>query len=217
MTRCSSIRRFARTGDKRSQPGQPDTFVPDSVNRIAAVAATRHFRPLPRLASSQAPSSLRTNGHLPFQAKGAGHSNRRRRISAPRSVEIPRAARDDTNGAVAGAAGACSRPDAEWRSALRDRRASHGVLRDMPPACRSSNPRGFSPTRIRQNERARMGPLSWRKGWDSNPRYRRIGTPDFESGAFDHSATLPESAASTPFCSFDCLRIGFGITFASLT
>ena len=33
----------------------------------------------------------------------------------------------------------------------------------------------------------------WRKGWDSNPRYRRIGTPDFESGAFDHSATSPGS------------------------
>ena len=33
----------------------------------------------------------------------------------------------------------------------------------------------------------------WRKGWDSNPRYRRIGTPDFESGAFDHSATFPRA------------------------
>ncbi len=35
-------------------------------------------------------------------------------------------------------------------------RASTG---DMPPACRSSNPRGFSPTRIRQKQRALAGPL----------------------------------------------------------
>src|SRR5882672_1679113 len=36
--------------------------------------------------------------------------------------------------------------------------------------------------------------ILWRKGWDSNPRYRRIGTPDFESGAFDNSATFPCSS-----------------------
>ena len=32
----------------------------------------------------------------------------------------------------------------------------------------------------------------WRKERDSNPRYRRTCTPDFESGAFDHSATTPQ-------------------------
>src|SRR5882672_3443606 len=31
----------------------------------------------------------------------------------------------------------------------------------------------------------------WRKGWDSNPRYGKNRTPDFESGAFDRSATFP--------------------------
>ena len=33
--------------------------------------------------------------------------------------------------------------------------------------------------------------VSWRRGRDSNPRYGRTRTPDFESGAFDHSATSP--------------------------
>ena len=31
----------------------------------------------------------------------------------------------------------------------------------------------------------------WRRGWDSNPRHGRTRKPDFESGAFDHSATSP--------------------------
>src|SRR5260221_5982579 len=31
---------------------------------------------------------------------------------------------------------------------------------------------------------------SHRKGWDSNPRKLKA-SPDFESGTFDHSATLP--------------------------
>ena len=31
----------------------------------------------------------------------------------------------------------------------------------------------------------------WRSRRDSNPRYRRTCTPDFESGAFDHSAIFP--------------------------
>lgn len=31
----------------------------------------------------------------------------------------------------------------------------------------------------------------WRRERDSNPRYRRTCTPDFESGAFDHSAISP--------------------------
>ena len=35
------------------------------------------------------------------------------------------------------------------------------------------------------------GSVTWRKGWDSNPRSRKSRTPDFESGAFNHSATLP--------------------------
>ena len=33
--------------------------------------------------------------------------------------------------------------------------------------------------------------LFWRRERDSNPRYRRTCMPDFESGAFDHSATSP--------------------------
>ena len=33
--------------------------------------------------------------------------------------------------------------------------------------------------------------LYWRARRDSNPRYWNTSTPDFESGAFDHSATCP--------------------------
>ena len=32
----------------------------------------------------------------------------------------------------------------------------------------------------------------WRKERDSNPRYRKTCKPDFESGAFDHSAIFPQ-------------------------
>ena len=31
----------------------------------------------------------------------------------------------------------------------------------------------------------------WRREWDSNPRHGRTREPDFESGAFDHSAISP--------------------------
>ena len=31
----------------------------------------------------------------------------------------------------------------------------------------------------------------WRRGWDSNPRDHRSGPLDFESSAFNHSATSP--------------------------
>src|SRR5271165_4868581 len=40
----------------------------------------------------------------------------------------------------------------------------------------------------------------WRRGWDSNPRYPG-GTPDFESGAFDHSATSPNVSWSINYSS----------------
>ena len=38
--------------------------------------------------------------------------------------------------------------------------------------------------------------LFWRRERDSNPRYRRTCMPDFESGAFDHSAISPWSVHS---------------------
>ena len=40
-------------------------------------------------------------------------------------------------------------------------------------------------------------PVRERRGWDSNPRYPE-GTADFESTAFDHSATSPKEKISTP-------------------
>jgi hypothetical protein len=33
--------------------------------------------------------------------------------------------------------------------------------------------------------------MDWRKERDSNPRYAKKRIPDFESGAFDHSAIFP--------------------------
>ena len=33
--------------------------------------------------------------------------------------------------------------------------------------------------------------MAWRKERDSNPRYAKKRIPDFESGAFDHSAIFP--------------------------
>src|SRR5690349_11300209 len=37
----------------------------------------------------------------------------------------------------------------------------------------------------------------WRRGWDSNPRSGKPRTTDFESAAFDHSATSPATTRKT--------------------
>ena len=61
---------------------------------------------------------------------------------------------------------------------------------------KSPGRRGF--TRSDQAGLARPETDPWRRRRDSNPRYGRTRTPDFESGAFDHSATSPDAATRGP-------------------
>ena len=51
--------------------------------------------------------------------------------------------------------------------------------------------RGQSPKIEKPQENQLLRALSWRKERDSNPRYAKKRIPDFESGAFDHSAIFP--------------------------
>jgi hypothetical protein len=47
------------------------------------------------------------------------------------------------------------------------------------------------PTSYPKRPRLIQYSVKWRRGWDSNPRYRVNGTPVFETGQFNHSCTSP--------------------------